>query len=41
VARLGALELAADRSVAAEDALPVYVRDEVAKKPAAAPVTGV
>jgi len=40
VARLGARELAAGRGVSAELALPVYVRDEVAK-PSGPAVTGV
>jgi tRNA threonylcarbamoyladenosine biosynthesis protein TsaB len=40
VARLGARILAAGQGVAAESALPVYVRDDVAR-PAVPPVTGV
>jgi len=40
VARLGARMLAAGEGVPAERALPIYVRDDVAR-PATAPVTGV
>jgi tRNA threonylcarbamoyladenosine biosynthesis protein TsaB len=32
IARLGALEVAAGRTVAAEDATPVYLRDDVATR---------
>jgi tRNA threonylcarbamoyladenosine biosynthesis protein TsaB len=39
VARLGSQELAAGRGVAAEMALPVYIRDDVAR-PASSTVTG-
>jgi tRNA threonylcarbamoyladenosine biosynthesis protein TsaB len=39
IARLGAIELAAGRWLSAEQALPAYVRDDVAR-PAGVPVTG-
>lgn len=39
VARLAADDLACGKQVAAESALPVYLRDNVAKKPAHAPTT--